>query len=210
MYQQQPMRNRPGFGPQRPSRTLMQRNTGMRMYQQPPGQQGFQQFFNPLGPVQQQPAARGGGIQGFLSKLLPGGSAAGGGTGAGFGGGGAGSGLGGIQGLANPSSISNMLGNVQKALGVAQQVTPMIQQYGPLVRNLPGMVKMFRQLNSEDSAEENAEEEKEEPEKETETSVKKEASKPEKAKSKDSLPQSGRSAPKKERKSGDSKPKLYI
>ena len=47
-----------------------------------------------------------------------------------------------------------------KALGVAQQVTPMIQQYGPLVRNLPGMVKMFRQLNSDDTEAEDGEQQK--------------------------------------------------
>ncbi|MEC1261202.1 VrrA/YqfQ family protein [Bacillus swezeyi] len=215
MFSQQPMRPRPP-GPQRPSRTVLQRNPGMGV-RQPHGQrQGFQPFLNQMGQAQQQAGTRGGGIQGLLSKFLPGGSAASGGTGAGLGGtgaglGGTGSGLGGIQGLANPASLSSLLGNVQKALGVAQQVTPMIQQYGPLVRNLPGMVKMFRQLNSEDSETEDQEKEKDEPEVKAETSKKqeekKESSKPEK----DSLQTSGRSAPSpKQRKTGGSKPKLYI
>ncbi|MFT0800140.1 VrrA/YqfQ family protein [Bacillus swezeyi] len=224
MFPQQPMRHQPRPpGPQRPSRTVLQRNPGMGVRQPPGQQQGFQPFLNQMGQTQQQAGTRGGGIQGLLSKFLPGGSAASGGTGASLGGtgaglggtgaglGGTGSGLGGIQGLANPASLSSLLGNVQKALGVAQQVTPMIQQYGPLVRNLPGMVKMFRQLNSEDSETEDHEKEKDEPEVKAETSKKqeekKESSKPEK----DSLQTSGRSAPApKQRKTGGSKPKLYI
>lgn len=155
MFPQQPMRRPPGL--QRPSRMIAPRNPGMGMAPPSGQQQGFQQFFNPMG-APQQAAARGGGIQGFLSKFLPGGSAASGGTGTGLGG--AGTGLGGIQNFANPASISSMLGNVQKALGVAQQVTPMIQQYGPLVRNLPGMVKMLRQLNTDDSETSESEEQK--------------------------------------------------
>ncbi|KAA6482166.1 VrrA/YqfQ family protein [Bacillus swezeyi] len=210
MFPQQPMRHQPRPpGPQRPSRTVLQRNPGMGVRQPPGQQQGFQPFLNQMGQAQQQAGTRGGGIQGLLSKFLPSGSAASGGTGAGLGG--TGSGLGGIQGLANPASLSSLLGNVQKALGVAQQVTPMIQQYGPLVRNLPGMVKMFRQLNSEDSETEDHEKEKDEPEVKAETSKKqeekKESSKPEK----NSLQTSGRSAPApKQRKTGGSKPKLYI
>lgn len=215
MFQQQPMRNQPRpQAPQRPGRALMPRHPGMGMQPPQAQQRGLQQMFQPMGAAQQQAGARGGGIQGLLSKFLPG-SAASGGTGAGLGG--TGSGLGGIQGLANPSTISNMLGNVQKALGVAQQVTLMIQQYGPLVRNLPGMVKMFRQLNSDDTEAKDGEQQKDEPEHKTETSgekkeeIKVSSKKPEKSKPEEIRKKQSRSAPPSaKRKTGGSKPKLYI
>ncbi|MFY4774905.1 VrrA/YqfQ family protein [Metabacillus sp. RGM 3146] len=131
--------------------------------------------------------AGGGGLRGLLSKIMPFGQGAGN---AGAGGaarglanlGGAaqgGSGVGGVtQGLsslANPSNISGMLGNVQKALGMAQQVTPMIQQYGPLVKNLPAMYRIFSQLKSggnDDSSEENQSEVSDEKKNETPASAK--------------------------------------
>lgn len=216
MFQQQPMRNQPGPQmPQRPGRALMPRHPGMRMQPPQAQQRGLQQMFQPMGAAQEQAGARGGGgIQGLLSKILPG-SAASGGTGAGLGG--TGSGLGGIQGLANPATISNMLGNVQKALGVAQQVTPMIQQYGPLVRNLPGMVKMFRQLNSDDTEVEDSEQQKGEPDNKTETSgekkeeIKVSSKTPEKSKAEEIRKKRSRSAPPSaKRKTGGSKPKLYV
>jgi len=103
-----------------------------------------------------QAAARGGGLKGILSRIIPGNQAAGpvnpqgliqGVTTASR------SGAPGIlQGLTNPSNISSMLGNVQKVLGMAQQVTPMVQQYGPLIKNLPAMIKIYRELNSEDTS----------------------------------------------------------
>jgi hypothetical protein len=52
-----------------------------------------------------------------------------------------------------------MLTNVQKMLGIAQNVMPMVQQYGPLIKNLPAMVKIFRELKTTDQ-EENEQEEK--------------------------------------------------
>lgn len=103
-----------------------------------------------------QAAARGGGLKGILSRIIPGNQAVGpvnpqgliqGVTTA------TRSGAPGIlQGLTNPSNISSMLGNVQKVLGMAQQVTPMVQQYGPLIKNLPAMIKIYRELNSEDTS----------------------------------------------------------
>lgn len=91
MFQQQPMRNQPGPQmPQRPGRALMPRHPGMRMQPPQAQQRGLQQMFQPMGAAQEQAGARGaGGIQGLLSKILPG-SAASGGTGAGLGGTGSG------------------------------------------------------------------------------------------------------------------------
>lgn len=43
-----------------------------------------------------------------------------------------------------------MLTNVQKMLGIAQNVVPMVQQYGPFVKNLPAMIKIFRELKPTD------------------------------------------------------------
>lgn len=57
---------------------------------------------------------------------------------------------GGIPNITNPTNLSNMLTNIQKALGVAQQITPMVQQYGPLIRNLPAMLKIYRELKNTD------------------------------------------------------------
>lgn len=73
MFPQQPMRRPPGL--QRPSRLLTPRNMGMRTGPAAGQQQGLQQLFNPMGTAQQA-GARGGGIQGFLSRFLPGGPAA--------------------------------------------------------------------------------------------------------------------------------------
>ncbi|MGD6818126.1 VrrA/YqfQ family protein [Metabacillus sp. 84] len=112
------------------------------------GSQGFGGFGGPVQGVQQ--AAGSGGIKGLLSRFLP--SAGGAGNVAG-------AAQQGIQGLANPANITGMLGNVQKVLGMAQQVTPMVQQYGPLVRNLPAMIKIFSQMNSDDTEEDTPAEE---------------------------------------------------
>ncbi|WP_456278260.1 VrrA/YqfQ family protein [Bacillus sp. AK128] len=51
--------------------------------------------------------------------------------------------------LANPGG---MLNNVQKAIGVANQVGPMVQQYGPMVRNIPSLIKLYKEFNSSDDA----------------------------------------------------------
>lgn len=55
-----------------------------------------------------------------------------------------------------------MLTNVQKMLGIAQNVMPMVQQYGPLVRNLPAMMKIWKELKTTDDGEEKKEEKTEE------------------------------------------------
>ncbi len=133
MFPQQPMRNMAQQG-----RPFM--NPRMMMGGRPslPGRQLMQQG-RQLFPQQQIAGAGlrnagtggGGGLKGMLSRFLPGsggGSAAASAPAAASGG--AGAGLQGIQNLASPASLSSMLGNVQKVLGVAQQVTPMIQQYG--------------------------------------------------------------------------------
>ncbi|MED4876273.1 VrrA/YqfQ family protein, partial [Anoxybacillus geothermalis] len=51
--------------------------------------------------------------------------------------------------------LIGMLNNVQKMLGIAQNVVPMVQQYGPLIRNLPAMIRIFRELKPADEKEEN-------------------------------------------------------
>lgn len=92
---------------------------------------------------------RQGGLKGLLSRIFPSSRMPMGSMNA------ANTAAGGLQGLTNPSNLSSMLGNVQKALGVAQQITPMVQQYGPLVKNLPAMFKLYKELkNSDDSGKE--------------------------------------------------------
>ncbi|WP_025948920.1 VrrA/YqfQ family protein [Geobacillus thermocatenulatus] len=49
--------------------------------------------------------------------------------------------------------LVGMLNNVQKMLGIAQNVMPMVQQYGPLIRNLPAMIRIFRELKPADEGE---------------------------------------------------------
>jgi hypothetical protein len=103
----------------------------------------------------QMPVRGSGGIKGLLSRIIPGGQGAGGAInsqGIIQGATGASRATGALQSLANPANISGMLGNVQKVLGMAQQVTPMVQQYGPLVKNLPAMLKIYRELKNSDSS----------------------------------------------------------
>jgi len=57
-----------------------------------------------------------------------------------------------LQNLVNPANLTSMLGNVQKALNTAEQIMPMVQQYGPLVKNIPAMIKMYKELSSDDEA----------------------------------------------------------
>ncbi|MCZ0755579.1 VrrA/YqfQ family protein [Anoxybacillus sp. J5B_2022] len=59
---------------------------------------------------------------------------------------------------ATGGGISGMLTNVQKMLGIAQNVMPMVQQYGPLVKNLPAMMKIWKELKTTDNSEEKSEE----------------------------------------------------
>ncbi|MEC2307191.1 VrrA/YqfQ family protein [Bacillus atrophaeus] len=222
--QQQPMRNmrQPG-PPNRPApnqRMMGGRPPAMRQPSFSGQQQGFQP---PRQSFPQQPGIEsrnglGGGLKGMLSKFLPGA----GGTGAPGAAAGGGSGLQGIQNLANPASLSSMLSNVQKVLGMAQQVTPMIQQYGPLVRNLPAMMKLYSQLSSNDDETEEADGKEDETNEtdipdETETVKKtspvpaepKAKSAPAPASKKKEVSPSPVSAPVK-RTSGSSKPRLYI
>lgn len=144
MFQQRPMppMNSRGFFPQQGQIPMgRQPMTGTFMGR---GQQ--------LGSQMATRGAGGGGLKGLLSRIMPGSQGAAGGINPQnlIGGANAASNAtrGSLQGLMNPSNISGMLGNVQKVLGMAQQVTPMVQQYGPLVKNLPAMLKIYRELNS--------------------------------------------------------------
>ncbi|KKI88586.1 hypothetical protein WQ54_30805 [Bacillus sp. SA1-12] len=152
--------------PQRPMPPMNSRGFFPHQGRMPIGRQPFQgspfqgSFMGMSGrPFNPQMQARGGGLKGLLSRILPGSQGAARAAnpqsfiqGASV----ASRATGAIQGLTSPANISNMLGNVQKVLGVAQQVTPMVQQYGPLVRNLPAMIKIYRELkNSDDSDDQN-------------------------------------------------------
>ncbi|MFZ3588178.1 VrrA/YqfQ family protein [Bacillus sp. DJP31] len=55
--------------------------------------------------------------------------------------------------LTNPGAASGMLNNIQKAVNMANQVAPMVQQYGPMVKNIPSLIKLYRELGSSDDAE---------------------------------------------------------
>jgi hypothetical protein len=150
MFQQRPMppMNSRGFFPQQGQMPM-----GRQHFQGPfqgPFMGGGQQF----GPQMQ--SRGGGGLKGLLSRIMPGSQGAGAINSQGFSQGatGASRATGALQGLANPSNISGMLGNVQRVLGMAQQVTPMVQQYGPLVKNLPAMIKIYRELKNSDSGDE--------------------------------------------------------
>lgn len=55
--------------------------------------------------------------------------------------------------LGGDSSITGIIGNMQRAVQTAQQVTPLITQYGPIVKNLPSLYKIFKEVNSDDPIE---------------------------------------------------------
>lgn len=55
--------------------------------------------------------------------------------------------------LGGDTSITGIIGNMQRAVQTAQQVTPMIQQYGPIVKNLPSLYKIFKEVNIDDPKE---------------------------------------------------------
>jgi len=55
--------------------------------------------------------------------------------------------------LGGDTSITGIIGNMQRAVQTAQQVTPMIQQYGPIVKNLPSLYKIFKEVNIDDPQE---------------------------------------------------------
>lgn len=52
--------------------------------------------------------------------------------------------------LGGDTSITGIIGNMQRAVQTAQQVTPMIQQYGPIVKNFPSLYKIFKEVNIDD------------------------------------------------------------
>lgn len=55
-----------------------------------------------------------------------------------------------LANLLNPENASGMFSNIQKVMNVANQVGPMVQQYGPMVRNLPTLIKLYKEINSDD------------------------------------------------------------
>jgi hypothetical protein len=55
-----------------------------------------------------------------------------------------------------------ILTNMQKMLGIAQNVMPMVQQYGPLIKNLPAMIRIWKELKPADEEESVKEESKSE------------------------------------------------
>ncbi|WP_088041767.1 VrrA/YqfQ family protein [Bacillus sp. EAC] len=55
--------------------------------------------------------------------------------------------------LGGDTSITGIIGGMQRAVQTAQQVTPMIQQYGPAVKNLPSLYKIFKAVNTDDPGE---------------------------------------------------------
>ncbi|MGZ0086415.1 VrrA/YqfQ family protein [Caldibacillus thermoamylovorans] len=101
--------------------------------------------------------------------------------------------------------LIGMLNNVQKMLGIAQNVMPMVQQYGPLIRNLPAMIRIFRELKPADEDESEAK---------TENATKDNAPKPAAAKQKKRpVPKAADDEPQKRPPSTaprPSTPKLYI
>ncbi|NUK30908.1 hypothetical protein HT574_12695 [Parageobacillus sp. VR-IP] len=66
-----------------------------------------------------------------------------------------------------------MLTNVQKMLGIAQNVMPMVQQYGPLIKNLPAMIRIWKELKPADEEESMEESKTEKNKKKTAPSTKK-------------------------------------
>ncbi|GGE74323.1 VrrA/YqfQ family protein [Priestia taiwanensis] len=51
----------------------------------------------------------------------------------------------------NGSAISTTLGNVQKVTQMAGNVIPTVQQFGPMVKNLPSLLKIFKEVNTDDT-----------------------------------------------------------
>ncbi|WP_246945834.1 YqfQ family protein [Bacillus pinisoli] len=103
------------------------------------------------------------GVGGILSRLFSRQGAGAAGAFNSFSGQSVGQGTGGLLSnlMANPGE---MLANVQKAVNVANQVGPMVQQYGPMVRNIPALIKLYKEFNSsDDDSSEDVVEEKEVP-----------------------------------------------
>lgn len=101
-------------------------------------------------PMPRQFAPRGGGGGGLLSKLL---SKNGTTMNRAIGGHAVQKSSGGLlANLLNPENASGMFSNIQKVMGVANQVGPMVQQYGPMIRNLPTLIKLYKEINSDDES----------------------------------------------------------
>ncbi|WP_078379676.1 VrrA/YqfQ family protein [Sutcliffiella halmapala] len=122
-----------------------------------------------------------------------------------------------LQQLANPSNLTGMLTNVQKALKMAESVMPMVQQYGPLVRNVPAMLKLYSELKNVDTSDDEDEDtsttnneegtDKEKSSNSGSNEAKATAAKPKKQKSKDTTSTSKSNITKT---AGESSPKLYV
>jgi hypothetical protein len=52
--------------------------------------------------------------------------------------------------MGGDTSITGVIGSMQKAVQAAQQVTPMIQQYVPAIKNFPSIYKIFKAVNTDD------------------------------------------------------------
>ncbi|WP_129688416.1 VrrA/YqfQ family protein [Gottfriedia acidiceleris] len=52
--------------------------------------------------------------------------------------------------MGGDTSITGVIGSMQKAVQAAQQVTPMIQQYAPAIKNFPSIYKIFKAVNTDD------------------------------------------------------------
>jgi hypothetical protein len=96
-----------------------------------------------------------------------------------------------------------MLTNVQKMLGIAQNVMPMVQQYGPLIKNLPAMIRIWKELKPADEEESKTENNSQENKKKTTSSAKKRTV-PKAAKTNENKRAESEKGPK------PSTPKLYI
>jgi hypothetical protein len=59
-----------------------------------------------------------------------------------------------LANLTNPANAGSMLNNIQKVMNVANQVGPMVQQYGPMIRNIPSLIKLYKELSADDETEE--------------------------------------------------------
>ncbi|MFP7493854.1 VrrA/YqfQ family protein [Terribacillus saccharophilus] len=156
-------------------------------------------FYPARGSFQQQAPRQSGGLPGILQKILNRG--------------GRGRSVQAAAKAALPASSSptgkfsllDMLNHTQNALKAAESFMPMVQEYGPMVKNLPSMLRMMKALKDIDfDEEEDAVPEKEEEVKEKNEQEKEQAPRThvEEEKASDQH--------EKQRKSGESLPKLFI
>ncbi|MFB7141820.1 VrrA/YqfQ family protein [Gottfriedia sp. NPDC056225] len=52
--------------------------------------------------------------------------------------------------MGGDTSITGVIGGMQRAVQAAQQVTPMIQQYVPALKNFPSIYKIFKAVNTDE------------------------------------------------------------